>query len=266
MTPNQETTQRLTMPTQQPSRGTWAALTWCYQTLAFYTVLAIFALVFFGWSIPATLLYWLLPKHLAAPAGQYMIMIGSRGLLSVMQASGLARFDLTALDALRTEGGLVIAPNHPSLIDVLLVASRLPRIVCITKAALWNNPLCGAAARLAGYIRNDTPHTLVRAAASAVADGNQLLIFPEGTRSRMTPIGPFKGGFVLMARQAGVPIQTVLIQVNPPYLGKGWGLFRRPDFPIVYRARLGRRYDVEGPAQQFSGRLHDYFTTELDRR
>jgi 1-acyl-sn-glycerol-3-phosphate acyltransferase len=229
-------------------------------------VLALFGLVFAGWSLPAILMYWLLPKRVSAPFGQFMLMAASRGLLAVMEASGLARFDLTALDPLRAEGGLVIAPNHPTLIDVMLVVSRLPRVVCITKAALWNNPLCGAAARLAGYIRNDTPHTLVRAAAAAVARGNQLLIFPEGTRTGGPPLGPFKGGFVLMARQAGVPIQTVLLHANPPYLRKGWGLFRRPDFPIVYRARLGRRFIVDGPAQPFSDELHAYFAAELDGR
>jgi 1-acyl-sn-glycerol-3-phosphate acyltransferase len=263
MTPDRETP--LTLLTRQPPRGAGAALIWFYQTLAFYMILAMFAVVFLGWSLPATLVYWVVPKRLSAPLGQYMLMAGSRFLLAVMQASGLAQFDLTALDTLRQEGGLVIAPNHPTLIDVLLVASRLPRVVCITKAALWNNPLCGAAARLAGYIRNDTPHTLVRAAAAAVAAGNQLLIFPEGTRSRLWPIGPFKAGFVLMARQAGVPIQTVFLQANPPYLRKGWGLFRRPDFPIVYRARLGRRFVVDGPAQPFSDRLNAYFAAELDR-
>jgi 1-acyl-sn-glycerol-3-phosphate acyltransferase len=266
MTPDRETPRTLTLPMRRPHHKGGAALTWCFQTLLFYLVLAIFGVVFLGWSLFATPAYWLIPRRLSAPFGQYMLSAGARWLLAVMEKSGLAQFDLAALDTLQQEGGLVIVPNHPTLIDVLLVASRLPRVVCITKAAIWHNPLCGGAARLAGYIRNDTPHTLVRAAAAAIGAGNQLLIFPEGTRTRTPPVGPFKAGFVLMARQAGVPIQTVLLQANPPYLAKGWSLFRRPEFPIVYRARLGRRFTVEGSAQAFSDRLHAYFAAELDRR
>jgi 1-acyl-sn-glycerol-3-phosphate acyltransferase len=263
MTLERETTRTLAIHASQHERRYAGLFTWCYQTLAFYLVLAVFGLVFLGWSLPATLFYWLLPRRLSVPFGQYAVMRGFRFLLGVMQGIGLARFDLTALDSLRGDGGLVIAPNHPTLIDVLLVASRLPRIVCITKASLWANPACGPAARLAGYIRNDAAHKLVRDAADAVSRGNQLLIFPEGTRTRTPPVGPFKGGFAVMARQAGVPVQTVFLQANPPYLRKGWGLLRRPEFPIVYRARLGRRFTVEGPAQDFSEQLQTYFATEL---
>jgi 1-acyl-sn-glycerol-3-phosphate acyltransferase len=266
MTPDRDTTRTLTLPARQPLRGAVTALVWCGQTVLFYGVLIIYALVFLGWNIPATIAYWLLPRRISAPFGQYMFMIGFQGLLGIMRHSGLAQFDLSALDRLREEDGLMIVPNHPTLIDTLLIVSRLPRVVCITKASLWHNPLCGAAVRLAGYIRNDTPHTLVRAAATAMANGNQLLIFPEGTRTRTPPIGAFKAGFALMARQAGVPIQTVFLQADPPYLRKGWGLLRRPEFPIVYRARLGRRFTVDSTAKDFTDELHAYFTTELGGR
>jgi 1-acyl-sn-glycerol-3-phosphate acyltransferase len=240
-----------------------AALLRGYYTLAFYAVLAAFGFVFFGWNLPATLLRWILPKPLATRVGQYVIMRGFRNLLWLMRVTGLARFDLTALDVLRDEPGLVIAPNHPCLIDVLLVVSRLPRITCITKASLWDNPALGAGARLAAYIRNDAPHRLIRRAAASVAAGHQLLIFPEGTRTAQPPIGPLKGGFALMARMAGAPVQTVLLETNSPYLMKGWGLCRQPPFPLVYRARLGRRFYVTGGAEAFAQQLEAYFRTEL---
>ena len=235
------------------------------QTLAFYGVLAAFALVFLAWNIPATLLYWALPRRVAVRVGQYMIMRGFRALLGLMRLTGLATFDLSALDSLRQERGLVIAPNHPTLIDAVLIASRLPRVVCITKASLWDNPALGAGARLAGYIRNDTAHHLVVNAASAVAGGSQLLIFPEGTRTADGAIGQLKGGFALVAQQAGVPVQTVLLQATPPYLAKGWGFLRQPRFPIAYRARLGQRFWVDRPAKPFCQQVEAYFAAELRR-
>ncbi len=252
-------------PVSRAWRGLCRGLLWLYQTVAFYFVLAAFGVVFLGWNLPATVLYWLLPRRRSVRVGQYVIMCSFRGLLGLMRLTGLARFDLSAIDALRDEGGLVIAPNHPTLLDVLLVASRLPRVVCITKASLWDNPALGAGARLAGYIRNDAPFPLLREAAIAIHGGSQLLVFPEGTRTRTRPVGAFKPGFALMARRAGAPVQTVILQASSPYISKGWPLWRRPRFPLVYRARLGRRFVVDGPAARFSQRLETYVRAELDR-
>ncbi len=100
-------------------------------------------------------------------------MIGGafRFFLGLLRVLGLARYDLSALDALRGERGLVVAPNHPSLLDVMLVASRLPRAICITKTRIWDNPFLGGGARLAGYIRNDVPLRLVRRAAAGCGAG-----------------------------------------------------------------------------------------------
>jgi 1-acyl-sn-glycerol-3-phosphate acyltransferase len=250
-----------------PARRTWPSepLLWAYQTVAFYGVLAAFGLVFLGWNLPANVLYLLLPRRRSKRFGQRMIMGGFRALLGLMRVAGLARFDLSAIDALRDEPGLLIAPNHPTLLDALLVTSRLPRVVCIAKASLWDNPALGAGARLAGYIRNDAPLRLVRQAAEAMRDGSQLLIFPEGTRTVAPPIGSFKAGFALMARQAGAPVQTIILQASSPYISKGWPLWRRPDFPLVYRARLGERFVVDETAGAFSERLHAYFQAELAR-
>ena len=170
-------------------------------------------------------------------------MRGFRLLLWLMRVTGLARFELEAIDALVDEPGLVIAANHPTLLDALLVTSRLSRIVCITKPSIWDNPMLGAGARLAGYIRNDAPHRLVHRAAKAVRDGSQLLIFPEGTRTVTGAVGSFKPGFALMARQAGAPVQTVILEASSPYLRKGWPLLRRPGIP----AGLSRQAGPPGP-------------------
>ncbi len=249
----------------QAWRGLSRPVLWVYQTAAFYFVLATFGIVFLGWNLPATVLHWVLPRERSVRVGQYVIMRAFRGLLALMRIAGLARFDLEALDALRDQPGLVIAPNHPTLLDALLVTSRLPRIVCITKASLWDNPALGAGARLAGYIRNDAPFPLLRHATSAIRGGSHLLIFPEGTRTRCWPVGAFKPGFALMARRAGAPVQTVILHASSPYISKGWPLWRRPRFPLVYRARLGQRFTVDGPAARFSDTLEAYFKAELAR-
>lgn len=231
--------------------------------LRFHAMLILFGLISLGWSLPAGLLYRLLPRDIGRALGQFMIMAGFRHFMGWMWLTGIARCDLTALDALRDEPRLVIVPNHPSLLDVVLVISRLPRVTCIMKAELLDSPFLGGGARLARYIRNDLPLTLIRAAAVELRAGRQLLIFPEGTRTRCQPINAFKGGFAAIAKAADAPVQTVFIETNSLFLGKGWPLFRQPTFPLVYRARLGRRFEVTESAQAFTRHLEAYFREEL---
>ncbi len=234
-----------------------------YEFVVFYAAFAVFGVSCLGWSLPAAALYPLLPRRIGAPLGQYVIMAGFRGFVGLMRLTGLFRCDLAALDALRGEPGLVIAPNHPSLLDAVLVISRLPRVVCIMKPAIWDNPFLGGGARLASYIRSDKPLALVRRAAAELRAGHQLLVFPEGTRTTRPPVNAFKGGFALIARGAGAPIQTVFIETNSPFLGKGWRFFSMPRFPLVFRARLGRRFDAGENAAAVIARLEAYFRQEL---
>jgi 1-acyl-sn-glycerol-3-phosphate acyltransferase len=234
-----------------------------YEHVVFYGLLTIFGLTSFLWSLPAAVLYRLLPRRLGEPLGQFMIMALSRYFVGMMRMTGIIECDLDELDTLRQGASLVIAPNHPSLLDAVLVISRLPHVACAAKAEIWDNVLLGGAARLAGFIRNDSPTRLIRQAARQLRSGQHFLIFPEGTRSSCEPVGDFKGGFALIAKKSGAPVQTVFIDSNSPFLGKGWPLLRKPQFPLVYRARLGRRFRAEGDTHAFVRTLQVYYRQEL---
>jgi 1-acyl-sn-glycerol-3-phosphate acyltransferase len=238
------------------------------ERLLFWIVLASLLLCCLAWSLPALPLAFLLPKRFRAPVGQYTAMIWCRCFLWVAQATGRVHCDLRALDTLRAEDHLVIAPNHPSLIDALLVISRLPRITCIAKASLWNNFFFGAGIRLAGYVRNDAPRQLLREAGAAVrAPGSrQMLIFPEGTRSPPGQLGSFQPGFAAIAKLAGADVQTVFIETNSAYMSKGWPIFRMPRFPVVYRVSLGQRFTPSGGTKAFTAGLEQYVRAELGQR
>ena len=234
-----------------------------YEYLVFYGLLAVFGAMSLLLSLPATVLYHLLSRRSGASLGQFVTMAAFRGFVGVMEMSGIIKCDLTTLDILRGEPSIVIAPNHPSLLDAVLVISRLPKVVCIMKAKIWDNPLLGGGARLAGYIRNDTPVSMIKLAAKELEAGHQLLVFPEGTRTVNRPINPFKGGFAVIAKKAAAPVQTVFIESNSPFLGKAWSLFKKPEFPLTYRARLGRRFEVGDDVQGFLAELEHYYRAEL---
>jgi 1-acyl-sn-glycerol-3-phosphate acyltransferase len=244
-------------------RSVLGALKAAYDRVVFWAMTTLFCVVTLTWSSIAALLYPLLPASRGRRVGQFGIMAGFRFYLWCLRLTGCCHCDLGELDRLRGEGGLVIAPNHPALIDVVLITSRLPRVTCIMKAQLWNNPLLGGGARLARYIRNDSPTSMVKLAVEEIRQGSQLLVFPEGTRTADGPVNPFKGGFALIAKHAGVPIQTVLIETNSHYLGKGWPIYRMPRLPLYYRVRLGPRLEVDHDVKAFTAELEAFFREQL---
>ena len=221
------------------------------------------ALVCFTWALAAFVLNPILPARAGRRVGRLAATWCFRFYLAVMEMLGAWRLDLEELDKLRDQGPLIIAPNHPCLLDAVLVISRLPNTVCVMKIALLGNFLLGPAARLARYVRNDSLLRLVNRAADELREGGHLLLFPEGTRSSKDPIGPLTDAVGALSRRTGVPVQAVIIEADHRFLGKGWTIAQRPDLPLSYRLRLGRRFDPPSDVRAFTAELERYFTREL---
>ena len=236
-----------------------------YGYLVVYSGLLVFGLMCLIWSVVAAFLGYVLPEERGKVVGRSITSWGFRCYLYLSTLTGAIRFDLGALDALRGAGPLIIAPNHPSLLDAVMVLSRLPDVACVMKAKLIDNPIYGASARLSGYIRNDDFIGAVTQAVQNLKAGSQLLLFPEGTRTTRAPINRLKGGAALVSKRSGVPIQTVLIETTSPFLSKGWPLHRIPPMPICYRVRLGRRFMPRDNLREMVAELEAYLASELGR-
>ncbi|KAB2870224.1 MAG: 1-acyl-sn-glycerol-3-phosphate acyltransferase [Burkholderiaceae bacterium] len=225
-----------------PARAWPQPLGW----LGLQGLLLCLGLMSIAWNLVALVLYPLLPRATGLRIGRAGISRGYRMFWALARASGLLRMDAAALQPLADERGLMIVANHPSLLDALMLVAQLPLSACVMKAGLARNPLLGPGARLARYIRNDSPHRMLQLAIADLRGGGQLVMFPEGTRTTQAPLNAFQGGFALIAQRAAVPVQTVFIDTASPYLGKGWPLWRLPPLPIEFSVRLGRRFAV-GP-------------------
>jgi 1-acyl-sn-glycerol-3-phosphate acyltransferase len=234
-----------------------------FQSMLFYVLLLHLGAMSLTWNLAALVLYPMLSRQQGTIVGRAAISSVYRGFWACANWLGLMRIDYTALDVLSRDAGLIIAANHPSMLDALLVVARVPRGICIMRASLMRNPFLGAGARLARYIRNEPPRGMIRSAVENLKAGGQLVLFPEGTRTIVAPINPFRPGLTLIAHMAQVPIQTVFIETPSPYLGKGWPIWRTPQFPVVFNVRLGQRFAPEADHMGLMKRLETYFATEL---
>ena len=104
---------------------------------------------------------------------------------------------------------------------------------------------------------------MVRQAVTDLRRGGVLLLFPEGTRSVRAPVNPLKKSVAVIARQAQVPVQTLIIETDSPFLGKAWPLHAHPSFPVTYRVRLGKRFDPPQDVARFMRELEQYYRSEL---
>ena len=232
----------------------------------FYVLLFHLGAMSLTWNLISMMLYPILSSTQGTIVGRAAISSVYRGFWACTQWMGLMRIDYTSLDALDRDGGLIIAANHPSMLDALLIVARVPRGICIMRASLMRNPFLAGGARLARYIRNEPPRGMVRGAIENLKAGGQLVLFPEGTRTIAPPINAFRPGVTLLAHMAQVPIQTVFIETRSPYLGKGWPIWRPPEFPVTVRVRLGRRFAPEADHHGMLRRLETYFATELKKK
>ena len=226
-------------------------------------LLGVLGVMSLAWNAVALLLHPLLPPRTGLRVGRAAISRVYRTFWWLAARCGMLHIDASALDGLASERGLIVVANHPSLLDALIVVARLPASACIMKAELMRNAFLGAGARLARYIRNDSPRAMIRLAAADLQAGGQLVVFPEGTRTTRFPVNAFKPGVTLIARLAQVPIQTVFIDTDSPYASKGWPLWRLPPLPMRFSVRLGERYAPQADGEALLRRIEQAYAAGL---
>ena len=240
------------------------ALKIIYGYFALYSSLTLLGLICLTWSLIALPLYYILPRRIGTAVGRRGIMAGFCLYAWSLRATRTYRLDLRAIDSLKGGPPLILAPNHPSLIDAVLIVARHPNLVCVMKSALMRNVFLGGGSRLARYVPNDSSRQMIKDSVTHLREGGVLLLFPEGTRSTRAPINTLVGSVGLIAKHANVPVQTLIIETDSPFLSKGWPLFRRPELPITYRVRLGRRFDPPSQVPAFTAELDRYYRSELE--
>jgi 1-acyl-sn-glycerol-3-phosphate acyltransferase len=198
-----------------------------------------------------------------------------RTLVSTLEKTGCMTLYASQLDHLETHTGMLILANHPTYIDVVVLLSLVPQANCVVKGALWKNPFYWSVVRAAGYIRNDAPESTIQNCAQSLLQGESIVIFPEGTRTRMGEPMHFLRGTAHIALLANPAIVPVLIQCDPPTQTKGEPFWQVPPHPFDFRVKVlaplpTTTFQKENrgtaiSARQFTSALQNFFSQELTR-
>lgn len=164
---------------------------------------------------------WLLVRNTAQRnrIGKICVHYSFRAFVEMMQFLGVIKYKVTGLEQLTSSGNLILA-NHPTLIDVVMLIAFIKNADCVVKDSLLKNPATNGPIALAGYIANSSPIKVIEQAADSLKQGNNVIIFPEGTRTVLDETLTFKRGAANIALIAKADITPVIIRCNPPALSK----------------------------------------------
>ena len=191
----------------------------------------------------------------------------------------VARYRIQDGDKLPKRGAFILAPNHYSEIDPLVVGvvmwklGRMPHF--LAKASIFKIPVVGYLAKVSGQIpveragvaRGNDP----LAAATRIADqGLAVVVYPEGTLTRDPDLWPMRGktGAVRMALEANIPVIPLAhwgTQKVMPRYGKKISLFPRKTIdvkvgdPVDLSEFRGRPLD-SGTLAEATGKVMDAIT------
>jgi 1-acyl-sn-glycerol-3-phosphate acyltransferase len=167
---------------------------------------------------------------------------------------------VTGVERIPRTGPLIVAATHESFLDPLIVGAYLPRglrymarrtlFVAVKDGKERRRFFASAFARWAYVIeldREGADRDAVRKCLDALAEGDAVLIFPEGTRSTDGTVREFRAGVALIALRSGAPVLPISIDGTRRVWGKGRSLPRMGAGPV--RLVFGEPVRYERPTR-----------------
>ena len=171
------------------------------------------------------------------------------------------RVRIEGREKIRPGAAYVMVANHQSLLDILVLFRLFRHFKWVSKIENFRVPAIGWNMSLNRYIklrRGDKAsiEKMMEACERTLADGNSIMMFPEGTRSADGRLKPFKPGAFALALQTQSPLLPIVLQGTADAL---------PKRGFVLRGHHDIRVRVldEIPPSQFEGLSVDALTQRV---
>lgn len=197
-----------------------------------------------------------------------------RMFVSLMSLLGVTRFDLAQAEQLKNIEGQLVLANHPSLIDVVVLISYIPNADCVVKTNLFSNFFLRGVFKNTGYISNGDPEGLLEECKNTLSKGNNLIVFPQGTRTKVGEKLKFKRGAANIAVRCQASISAVILSMEPSTLTKSEPWYKVPATKAQFTARLVQggpivpgfdESNISKLVRQYNRELECFFEKEISR-
>ena len=180
---------------------------------------------------------------------RYAIHLGFRLFLWAAEAFGVLSCEVRHRERLHDLRGKLVIANHPSLIDVILLISRIPNAHCVVKEGVWRNPFLGLVVRAAGYLPNTRADAVLDSVVGLLRSGETVVLFPEGTRTPRGKVPVVRRGTAIILLRSNRPSVPVHLQMVPRLLVKGESLSALPRCRVQVVMTVGDPIDAAMFAQ-----------------
>jgi len=163
----------------------------------------------------------------------------------ILKTTGVT-VDVSGLDALPRDVPYLFLSNHQSIYDIPVLFWHLPyQLRILAKASLGKFPFLGGHLRRSGHVlvdRSNPGQSTMQSIKELMRQRVSLIVFPEGTRSADGKVARFRGGIVMLAIEAGLPIVPVAVEGTRHVMLKD----RLMTCPGHVRMRVGHPVSTEG--------------------
>jgi 1-acyl-sn-glycerol-3-phosphate acyltransferase len=170
---------------------------------------------------------------------------------------------------IRPSGTYVMIANHQSLLDILVLFRIFSHFKWVSKIENFRVPFIGWNMRLNRYIelkRGDRRSVvqMLRACEDALAQGNSIMMFPEGTRSPDGRLRSFKTGAFELAQRTKRPLLPIVLTGTANALPKrGFVLQGRHEIRITVLDEIPYASFSDEPVEALTERIRERFAREL---
>lgn len=211
------------------------------RTAAAYVCVCLFIVLA---GVPGLLAAWMTRRN------DHLYWLGVQGVRLGFLLTGL-RYVAEGTEYIRPGCPAIYAANHTSNLEppvvFLILRSLFPRFQFLYKAVLRKTPILGPIFDVGGFVpidRRDRRQSdrAIAQAVRQIREGNNFIVFPEGTRSRTGELLPFKKGAFIMAIQAQAPIVPVATVGAQDAMHRGSPFIH----PTTIQVKLGRPVETAG--------------------
>ena len=152
----------------------------------------------------------------------------------------LFRLEAEGVDNIPRKGGFILASNHVSYLDPIILGAICPRrLNFMARNDLFDIPILGRLIRTLGAFplkRDSVDIGSVKLALRCLQQSNGLLVFPEGSRTSSGVIERVKPGVGFIAGRCNVPVVPAFIKGSQ----KAWGRNARFIHPSKIKVFFGK--------------------------
>ena len=177
---------------------------------------------------------------------------------------------MTGREKIRPNVTYVMVANHQSLLDILVLFRVFAHFKWVSKVENFRLPLIGWNMSLNRYIklkRGDRASVIrmMQECRATLANGNSIMMFPEGTRSPDGRLRAFKTGAFELAKSAGKPILPIVVEGTANALPKrGFVLQGRHQIRITVLDEVPPESFAAESVEDLTARMREIFASHLE--